>query len=369
MSELKQDIRFCQTDDGVRIAYSVMGSGPPLVKAAHFLTHLEHDLRTPVWRPWIEELSRGRTLVRYDARGCGLSDRDVGEISLERWLADLEAVVDAAGLERFALFGGGQGSMTSVSYAVRHPERVTRLVVYSGYARGLMRRSPSAEQLKHARLVVDLIELAWGQDNPAFRQVFTSLFVPGSGPEVVDWFNELERVSASPECAARIVRAFFDADVSDLAPRVTCPTLVGHVRGDTRIPFEEGRLLASLIPGARFLPLEGRNHALLPFDPAFTTFFSEVRAFLDAEDAPAPRRGAAFKDLTPREREILELVAYGLDNAEIASRLNLSEKTVRNNITAIFDKVGVSTRAQAVARARDAGFAAAPLGRRAAPGT
>lgn len=366
MSELTQQIRFCKGRDGVRIAYSTMGSGPPLVKATHFLTHLEHDLRTPVWRPWLEQLSLDRTLIRYDAPGCGLSDRESREVSVERWLADLEAVVDAAGLDRFALFGGGQGSMTSIAYAVKHPHRVTRLVVYSGYARGLMRRNPTPEQVKHGRLVANLIELAWGQDNPAFRQVFTSLFVPGSSPEVVDWFNELERVSTSPEHAARIVRAFFDADVSDLAPRVTCPTLVAHVRGDTRIPFEEGRLLAGLIPGARFLPLEGRNHALLPYDPAFAAFFSEVRAFLAADEQPR-RRASAFSDLTPREREILELVAHGLDNHEIATRLELSEKTVRNNVTAIFDKLAVSTRAQAVARARDAGFAAGPLDRSAAP--
>jgi len=367
MSELNQQIRFCKAKDGARIAYSTMGSGPPLVKAAHFLTHLEHDLRTPVWRPWLEELSSDWTLVRYDAPGCGLSDREPREVSVERWLTDLEAVAEAAGLDRFALFGGGQGSMTSVAYAARHPERVTRLVVYSGYARGLMRRNPTSEQVKHGRLVADLIELAWGQDNPAFRQVFTSLFVPGASPEVVNWFNELERVSTSPENAARMVRAFFDADVGELAPRVTCPTLVAHVRGDTRIPFEEGRLLASLIPGARFLPLEGRNHALLPYDPAFAAFFSEVRTFLAAGAAPPPRREPAFGDLTPREREILEFLAHGLDNHEIAARLGLSEKTVRNNVTTIFDKLRVTTRAQAVARARDAGFAAVPLDRRAAP--
>jgi DNA-binding CsgD family transcriptional regulator len=228
-----------------------------------------------------------------------------------------------------------------------------------------MKRKPTPEQVKHARLVADLIELAWGQDNPAFRQVFTSLFVPGSSPEQVGWFNELERVSTSPEFAARIVRAFFEFDISDLARRVACPTLVAHVRGDTRIPFEEGRFLASLIPGARFLPLEGRNHALLAYDPAFAEFFSEVRAFL-APDEALRRREALFGELSPREREILEFVAHGLDNAEIAARLKRSEKTVRNNVTAIFDKLGVNTRAQAVARARDAGFAAEPLDRSAA---
>jgi pimeloyl-ACP methyl ester carboxylesterase/DNA-binding CsgD family transcriptional regulator len=360
VAELKQQIHFCEARDGARIAYSTMGSGPPLVKAAHFLTHLEHDLRTPVWRPWLEELSQQHTLVRYDARGCGLSDREVDEISLERWIEDLEAVVDAVGLDRFALFGGGQGSMTSIAYAVRHPERVNRLVVYSGYARGIMKRNPTPEQVRHARLVADLIELAWGQDNPAFRQVFTSLFIPGSSPEQVDWFNELERVSASPECAARIVRTFFEADVTELARRVSCPTLVAHVRGDTRIPFEEGRRLAGLIPGARFLPLEGRNHALLPFDPAFGEFFGEVRTFLAADDA-RPVRKTAFGDLTPRERQVLEHVAHGLSNEDIAQRFGLSEKTVRNNVTAIFDKLAVTTRAQAVARARDAGFGSHPL--------
>lgn len=362
MPELRQEIRFCRADDGVRIAYSTMGAGPPLVKAAHFLTHLEHDLRTPVWRPWLEQLSHDNTLVRYDARGCGLSERDVDEVSLERWLADLEAVADAAGLERFALFGGGQGAMTSIAYAVRHPQRVTRLVVYSGYARGLMKRNPTAEQLKHARLVADLIELAWGQDNPAFRQVFTSLFVPGCSPEVVDRFNELERVCTSPEFAARIVRAFFEFDISDLARRVSCPTLVAHVRGDTRIPFEEGRLLASLIPGARFLPLDGRNHALLAYDPAFTEFFAEVRAFLTSHPVARPRQ-TLFAELTAREREVLELLAHGLNNSQIAARLARSEKTIRNTVTSIFDKLEVSTRAQAVARARDAGFAGRPLDR------
>jgi len=295
-----------------------------------------------------------------DARGCGLSDREVGEISLERWIDDLEAVIEAAGFERFALFGAGQGSMTSIAYAARHPRRVSRLVVYSGYARGVMKRNPTPEQQKHARLVADLIELAWGQDNPAFRQVFTSLFIPGASAEQVDWFNELERISTSPECAARIVRTFFEADISELARRVACPALVAHVRGDTRIPFEEGRRLAGLIPGARFLPLESRNHALLPFDPAFSEFFTQVRAFLAAEGARNIRQ-AALSALTPRERQVLELVAHGLDNEEVARRLALTEKTVRNNVTAIFDKLGVTSRAQAVARARDAGFASQPL--------
>lgn len=337
-----------------------MGSGPPLIKAAHFLTHLEHDLRTPVWRPWLEELSQHHTLVRYDARGCGLSDREVGDMSLERWIDDLQAVIEAAGFDRFALFGAGQGSMTSIAYAARHPKRVTHLVVYSGYARGIMKRDPTPEQQKHARLVADLIELAWGQENPAFRQVFTSLFIPGASPEQVSWFNELERVSASPECAARIVRTFFEADVSGLARRVGCPALVAHVRGDTRIPFEEGRRLAGLIPGARFLPLESQNHALLPFDPAFSEFFTEVRAFLAAEGPQhAPKH--SFSGLTPRERQVLELIAHGLDNDDIARRLGLTEKTVRNNVTAIFDKLGVTSRAKAVARARDAGFASQPL--------
>ena len=360
MHELKQTIRFCQSGDGVRIAYATLGKGPPLVRAAHFLTHLEFELRTPVWRPWLVEYTRDRTLVRYDQRGCGLSDREVESLTLDAMVADLEAVVDAAGLDRFPLFGASQGGAVAIAYATRHPDRVSRLVIHGGYARGLLMRHPTPDQIKEAQMMVELIRLGWGRENPAYRQVFTSLMIPDSTPGEAASFNELERTSTSPEMSARLVAAFGPIDVTSLAPRVRCPTLVLHVRNDARVPFEEGRLIASLVPGARFVPLEGRNHVLLEREPAFKQLFAELRAFLAAGEAPE-RRSAAFPDLTPREREILELVAHGLDNDAIAARLGLSEKTVRNNITRIFDKLGVATRAQAIVRARDAGFAAAPL--------
>jgi pimeloyl-ACP methyl ester carboxylesterase len=360
MHELKQTIRFCRSGDGARIAYATMGAGPPLVRAAHFLTHLEFELRTPVWRPWLVEYTRSHTLIRYDQRACGLSDREVADISLDAQVTDLEAIVDAAGLDRFALFGASQGGAIAIAYAARHPDRVSRLVIHGGYARGVLKRNPTEDQVKEAQMMVELVRLGWGRENPAYRQVLTSLFIPDSTPEEAASFNELERTSTSPEWAARLVASFGPIDVTPLAPLVRCPTLVTHARDDARVPFEEGRLVASLIPGARFVPLEGRNHVLLERQPAFKRLFAELHAFLAEDEAPG-RRTAAFPDLTSREREILELVAHGLDNEAIAARLELSEKTVRNNITRIFDKLGVPTRAQAIVRAREAGFAATSL--------
>jgi pimeloyl-ACP methyl ester carboxylesterase len=299
--------------------------------------------------------------VRYDQRGCGLSDRDAEDLSLEAMVADLESVVDAAGLGRFSLVGASQGGAVAIAYAARHPERVSALLIHGGYARGVLRRGLSPGEREEARMMVELIRLGWGRENPAYRQLFTSLMIPDSTPEEAASFNELERTSTSPELAARLVASFGPIDVTSLAPLVRCPTLVTHARQDARVPFEEGRLVASLIPGARFVPLDGRNHVLLAREPAFRQFFAELHAFL-AEGESASRSRAAFPDLTPREREILELLAHGLDNETIGARLDLSEKTVRNNITRIFDKLGVATRPQAIVKAREAGFAAAPLG-------
>jgi len=355
MGELKQQIRFCTSRDGTRIAYATMGSGPPLVWGPHFLTHLEFDLRSPVWRPWLVELSRRNTFIRYDGRGCGLSDREVDDLSFEASLSDLAAVVDAAGLGQFALFGTSQGSAVAIAYAARQPERVAQLVVYGGYARGPMKRNPGPDQVRAARAALELVELGWGLENPAYRQMFTSIFIPDATNEQAAWFNEQERTCTTPSMAARLIASFFDIDVTGDAPKVRCPALVLHVRSDGRVPFDEGRALAALIPGARFVPLEGRNHVLLEGEPAFAQLFAHVDEFLHG--------GTAFPGLTRREREIVELLAHGLDNLQIAARLGLSEKTVRNNITPILDKLGVETRAQAIVRAREAGFAAAPLPR------
>jgi pimeloyl-ACP methyl ester carboxylesterase/DNA-binding CsgD family transcriptional regulator len=353
---VKQAIRFCTTDDGVRIAYATTGTGPPLVKVSNWLSHLEFDWDSPVWRHWLTELSRDHTLLRYDERGCGLSDWNVAELSFEAWVRDLETVVDAAGVERFPLLGISQGASLAITYAVRHPERVSQLVLYGGYARGVLRRDLTPQQRKVAEMLGELAEVGWGGENPAFRQFFTTQFIPEGTPEQHHWFNELERISTSPHNARKFFQIVNEIDVTGIAPRVSCPTLVLHPDRDARVPFEEGRLIAGLIPGARFVPLDSRNHILLERESAWRRWLEEVRSFLPA----APAAGLAFAGLTPREAELLELIAQGLDNAQMAARLELSEKTVRNRITSIFDKLQVENRAQAIVRARDAGFGRQP---------
>jgi pimeloyl-ACP methyl ester carboxylesterase/DNA-binding CsgD family transcriptional regulator len=352
-SALKQDIRFCKTPDGARIAYATTGHGPPLVKVSNWLSHIEFDLGSPVWRHWLRELSAGNTLVRYDERGCGLSDWDAGELSFEAWVGDLETVVDVLGLERFPLLGISQGASIAVEYAVRHPERVSHLILHGSYARGRLRRNLGPLLRKEAETMAGLAELGWGKENPAFRQFFTTQFIPDGTPEQHHWFNELQRVSTSPQNASRFLRIFDQIDVTALASRVACPTLVLHSDGDARVPFEEGRLFATLIPGARLVPLESRNHILLEHEPAWQRWVEEVRAFLPAVHGAAH---GMFPTLTPREKELLECLAQGLDNAQIAARLALSEKTVRNHVTSIFSKLEVENRGQAIVRARDAGF-------------
>lgn len=350
---MNQQIRFCRGFDGVRLAYAMSGEGPPLVRAPHWLTHLEYEWQSPIWRPWIEELSRGRALLRMDERGCGLSDRDTGDISFEAWVKDLEAVVDAAGLERFALLGHSQGGAIAVEYAVRHPERVTHLVLLGAFARGWMKRGLSPEGVEEFRALLKLVEVGWGRDDPAYRQLFSMGFIPGGTLEQLDSMSELQRTSATSRVAARILEEMYAIDVTALAPRVTCPTLVLHAKGDRRVPFEEGRLFASLIPGARLVTLETDNHILLSHEPEFRRFFEELDAFLPRA---AGAGAGAFAELTPREAQVLERIAQGLDNAQIAAHLGISEKTVRNNITRIFDKLSVENRSQAIVLARDHGF-------------
>ena len=347
---MQQQIRFCTSSDGVRLAYAVSGTGPPLIRAPHWITHLEHD--AAVWGHLLEALSRRFTLVRFDQRGCGLSDRTAAEISFEAWVRDLEAVADAVHVQRFAVLGVSQGAAIAAAYAARHPERVSHLVLFGGYAQGWVNRELSAREREKFDMLGKLIELGWSGRDPSLRQVFTMQFIPGAGIEQVRAFNELMRLSAPTETAVRIYRAFGAIDVRAEAPRVRCPTLVLHATGDLRVPFEEGRVFASLIPGARFVPLESDNHLLLADEPA-------LRRFLDAIDEFIPREkggAAAFEGLTPRQRTILEHVAQGLDNAQIAARLELSEKTVRNYLVAILDKLQVETRAQAIVRAREAGL-------------
>jgi len=354
MAQARQQIRFCSAADGTRIAYATSGRGPPLVKAANWLSHLEYDWESPVWTPILAELSRDHTLVRYDERGCGLSDWNVEGLSFDAWVQDLETVVAAADVDRFPLLGISQGASIAIAYAVRHPGRVTHLILHGGYTRGRLRRSRTAQQREEAEMMIRLAETGWGRENPAFRQFFTSQFIPGGTPEQHRWWNELERISTSPANAGRIMRQFGDIDVADLLPRVTCPTLVLHATGDARVPFEEGRMLASLIPGARFVPIDSDNHVPLASEPGWQRWCDELRAFLPASSPADP----SFARLTQRERSLLELIAQGRDNAQIAALLGLSEKTVRNHITSIFAKLEVDTRARAIVVARNAGFGA-----------
>jgi class 3 adenylate cyclase/pimeloyl-ACP methyl ester carboxylesterase len=276
----EQEIHFCTTRDGVQLAYARTGGGPPLVKTGNWMTHLEFDFESPIWRHLYRELSRDSTLIRYDARGNGLSDRDVEDVSFETFVGDLEAVVDAAGLERFALLGISQGCAVSIAYAVRHPERVTHLILCGGYAVGWAKRVQSAAEKEQGTAMLTLVRLGWGQENAAFRQLFTSQFIPGGTKEQVDWFNELQRISTSPEDAVRNLVANGDTDVSALLGQVSVPTLVMHARDEARVPFDQGRRLAAGIPGAKFVPLSSRNHLILEDEPAFPRFLQEIRTFL-----------------------------------------------------------------------------------------
>jgi pimeloyl-ACP methyl ester carboxylesterase/DNA-binding CsgD family transcriptional regulator len=345
---ISQHVRFCTSDDGTRVAYAVTGSGPVLVRAPHWLTHLEHDWKMDVRREWIERLSRHFTLVRFDPRGCGLSDRNVAELSLESWVADLEAVARAERLERFALLGPSQGGAVAIVYAVRHPARVSQLILFGAFARGKLARDDAA-QIEDAHAQLKLVELGWGSDDPAYRQFFAAQMIPGASPDAQKSLTEMMRLSASPAYASRLIRMFYEIDIAEAARRVRCPTLVFHSRGDRRVPHEEGRQLAALIPGARLVTLESINHMLPPQDAAWEPFLRELLHFL-----PPPVGGLSV--LSEREREVLEEVARGLDNATIAALLGVSEKTIRNHVTRIFDKMRVRRRAEAIVRAREAGL-------------
>lgn len=274
----KQEIKYCRTPDGVRLAYATAGSGPTLVKAANWLNHLEYDWESPIWRHVVRGLARSHTLIRYDARGNGLSDWDVKTLSLDAWVNDLETVVDAAGVYRFPLLGVSQGCAVSIAYAVRHPERVSHLILYGGFALGAAKRSPAENERRTAEST--LMRHGWGLDNPAFRLMFTAQFMPGATQEQTDYFNELQRRTTSPECAERYLEASGNIDVTELLGKVTVPTLVMHARDDARVPFELGRAMAAGIPGARFIALQGQNHLFLEHESASERFFEELQLFL-----------------------------------------------------------------------------------------
>lgn len=364
---MRHPVSFCVTNDGVRLAYAISGDGPSLVRAPHWFTHLEHDWTNPAMRPWVEDLSSRYRLLRFDQRGTGLSDRRVQEISFEAHVRDLEAVVDAAGYERFALLGLSQGAAFAVAYAARHPERVSHLILCGGFLRGwnlrhdrpLEQAAPGAseERIEPATeryVETMLIRLGWEKADPSFRQVFSSQFMPDAPVEAIRSFNDFMPLTTSSETAATMYSMLGRVDVREDARRIQCPTIVLHARGDLRVPYQEGWLAANLIPGARFVTLETGNHLMMRDEPAWRAFLEALADFYPP--GATPLAAGTFPGLTCREGQVLELLAQGLDNAQIAARLEISEKTVRNNITRVFDKIGVENRSQAIVLARENGL-------------
>src|SRR5262252_334026 len=353
---MKQQIRFCNAPDGVRIAYSTAGSGPPLVRVNNWFTHLELDWETPVWRHWSAALSQRRTLVRYDPRGCGLSDRNVTDLSLDAFVSDLCAVVDALKLGRFPLIWLCQGGAVAVAFAARHPQRVSRLALYDSYLYGAYVTDAGERMAAQARALAQMIEIGWGKNVAAFREMFAGLLMPGADRPEQKSIGDLQRRSASPETACGLWNAFNAFDVRAEAAKVTAPALVFHVRGDAMVPFEAGRRLAAALPNARFVPLDGKNHILRADEPAWPIFVKELNDFLAADESAGDTVLDLFSELTTREREILDCVARGLSNPQIAQQLSIAEKTVRNHVTSVLSKLGAAHRAQAIVVARKAGL-------------
>ena len=350
-----QHVRFCRSFDGAQIAYAVSGSGPPVVMLPSWLTHLEYQWRSVAWQPWLEVLSQRYALIRYDPRGCGLSDRDVADLSFDTWVRDLDAVVEALKLDRFSLIGICQGGAVAIAYAGGHPDRVTHLALYGTYARGRNRRSAPPLEPEKAKVMLDMLRLGWGQEDHAFMRSFATQFQPEGTLEHLRSWCELQAKATSANNAAALTRIMFDIDITEAAAHIVCPTLVAHPDRDAVAPLEEGRLLAQIIPDARFLQLESPNHFMLREEAAWQTFVEELHAFL-----PQPLvETEGFTELTVREREVLHLLARGLDNHRIAGQLGIGEKTARNHVSAIFAKLGVDSRAQAVVAARDAGYGGA----------
>ena len=349
-----QEIRFARSADGVGIAYAVHGSGPPLLIDACWLSHLQFDWQSPVWRHYLVELGRIATVIRYDERGHGLSDRGVTDHSLQARVADLEAVADDAGFERFALLAMAQGGPVAIEYAARHPDRLTRLAFYGSYAGALAAASP--EELELDAAFQALIKVGWARPTSEFRRVFTSLMIPGGTEEQMRWIDDLQRMAVDADTAVLARSQRQVADSSGRLAELDLPTLVLHSRGDQMNEFGHSRHLAANIRGARLVALESSNHIVLADEPAWPVFLRELTAFLAPDRVPAAT-AAADDDVTSvlslRELDILRLAAEGRDNDAIAAELVLSVRTVERHLQNVYAKLGLqgrTARTAAVAR-------------------
>ncbi len=354
MKRTDSTIRFATTDDNVRLAWAVSGQGPAFVKAANWLTHLEYDSESLVWGHWVDFLSQNYRYYRYDERGVGLSGHTAKNLSHNNWAPDLEKIVETAKPNKpFVLMGISQGCGPALTYAALHPEDVSHLIIYGGYLRGWALREPEEKRRREA--IRDLAELGWGKRNPVFRRLYTSMFMPDATEEQLNWFDEICAKSTTPELASILMSEQGQADYSNIPPQVKVPTLVLHCREDGVIPFSQGVDIASGIQNSEFVQLDSRNHILLANEPAWEQFKTMV---LDFTGRPAGGEAAVFGPLSGRERDVYAKIAVGLSNAEIANALFISEKTVKNHITSIFEKLDVKTRSQAIVLAKDGGFSA-----------
>jgi pimeloyl-ACP methyl ester carboxylesterase/DNA-binding CsgD family transcriptional regulator len=345
-------IRFDKSFDGAQIASMSRGSGPVLIKAATWLTHIGQCPVGTIHAALSDEFGSSGTYVEYDTRGCGLSQRRVDEISFEAWVRDLETVADAHGHERFALLGFTCAAGVAVEYAARHPERVSHLILFGGFATSYYSTAnPDPTIRREGDLLIELAEVGWGNSSPSFRQVFVSRFMPEASAQQWREFDQLQRETATADVAARYLRAMYAMNVKESAAKLQCPTLVLHPRDDEMVDFEQGRRLASMIPGARFVPLEGRNHIPFPDEPAWQGFVRESRSFLGRDPQGAASDSKPPSRLTHRQHQVLRLVACGHKDKEVAIALKLSPRTVEMHMNGALRALGCRTRAEAAHKA------------------